>query len=248
MKTALITGGSSGIGFELAKLFIKDSYSVILIANDEQKLAKAAEKLKGDVQVFAVDLSWPQAAKEVHERYKGKIDVLVNNAGFGTCGAFEKTSLAQEEDMITVNITAVVQLTKYFLPTLHKRKGRILNVSSTAAYQPGPYMTVYYATKAFVSSFSEALRYELRESGVSVTTLSPGATKTGFAKRAKVNKSRLFAQTRSAAEVATAGYKGLMRGKRVVIPGSKNKLLSIVAGLVPRTLATTVAARLNRKK
>jgi uncharacterized protein len=248
-KTALITGASGGIGLELAKLFAKDQYDLVLVARDQQRLEALAQELSKEhgiqTQVIALDLGSEDAAKKVHEqvRVAGRsIDVLVNNAGFGLFGAFHETSWAKEQAMIQLNIVALTELTKLFLPQMVTRKsGRILNVASTAAFQPGPLMSVYYATKAYVLFFSEGIAEELKGTGVTVTALCPGPTKSGFQKLAEMESSKLVkGKIDSAESVAQLGYRALMAGKRVVIAGFKNKMLAQSIKFMPRAMVAKV--------
>jgi short-subunit dehydrogenase len=251
-STALITGASSGIGADLARLFAKDGYELVLVARSEGKLQALARELGVKTTVIAADLAKPNAASDVVARLGGiEIDALVNNAGVGVAGPFLETDLQAELDMIHVNVVALTQLTKLLLPPMVKRgRGRILNVASTAAFQPGPLMAVYYATKAYVLSFSEAIADELRKTGVTVTALCPGPTATGFAAAANVGETRLFTlmPPMSSAKVARAGYEAMKRGKRVVIPGLKNKLLAESVRISPRRLATTIVRKIQEKR
>ena len=253
-QTALITGASSGIGLELARLFAADGCNLILVARSADKLGLLAAALKGQhkIEAFAVpiDLTEPGAPEELFRVLDEQgigVDVLVNNAGFGTHGLFADSDLHAELQMIQVNVTALVHLTRLFLPNmLMNRTGRILNVASTAAFQPGPYMAGYYASKAFVLSFSEAIDAELQGSGVTVTALCPGPTDTGFQKRAGMEATPLFkANTMTSADVARIGYRAMLKGRRVVITGSKNKLLAFSTRLAPRKLVTAIAKKLN---
>ena len=254
-NTALITGASSGIGLELANLFARDGNDLVLVARNEGRLRQLASQLEGEfgiaTRVLATDLAKPHAAQElvmtlnVHEV---TIDALVNNAGFGLSGPFVTTDLDKELEMIQVNIVALTELTKLLLPGMvARRSGRILNLASTAAFQPGPLMAVYYATKAYVLSFSEAIADELRDSGVTVTALCPGPTDTGFAVAARLESSRLFnmAKPMSSAAVARVGYEAMKRGKRVVIPGMRNKLLAQSIRVTPRRMVTTFVRKLQ---
>ena len=254
-ETALITGASSGIGLELARLFAKDGCDVVLVARSEGKLRELAAELERDcgvtAHVIALDLGRPNAAEELVQRLPCAIDVLVNNAGFGVAGPFVETDLAKELEMIQVNVVALTQLTKLLLPPMvARRRGRVLNVASTAAFQPGPLMAVYYATKAYVLSFSEAIADELRHSGVTVTALCPGPTETGFAAVADMTQSRLFnvAKPMGSAAVARAGYAAMRRGKRVAIPGMKNKLLTQSVRVSPRRLVTAIVRKLQESR
>jgi short-subunit dehydrogenase len=192
MPTALITGASAGIGLELARVFAKHGYGLALVARNQKRLEEIAAELKpAAVQVIAMDLSLPDAPQELH-RLVPKVDVLVNNAGFGVYGKFAANSLPEELNMMQLNMTALVILTKLYLAgMLAARSGRIMNVASTAAFQPGPLMAIYYATKAFVLSFSEAIANELEGTGVTVTALCPGPTATEFQERGKMQNSGL---------------------------------------------------------
>ena len=241
--TALVTGGSGGIGLELAKVLARNGFDLVLVARNRDTLEAAAGQLEGkfDVRahVFAADLRLPDAPQAIFDFLHNEnidIDVLVNNAGIGLGGEFADTKLQRELDMIQVNIAALTHLTKLFLPPMIKRKsGRVLNVASTAAFQPGPLMAVYYATKAYVLSFSGALSEELRNSGVTVTALCPGPTHTDFADAAKMTNSRLFNTfgVADAADVAQYGFDAMMHGKRLAIPGIKNKILAQANRIAP---------------
>ena len=254
MPTALITGASSGIGLDLAHLFAQDGHDVVLVARCEEKLRELAKELEAKhkvaAHVIAVDLAHPDTPRQIFERAPA-IDFLVNNAGFGTSGKFAETDLAAELEMIQVNVTALTHLTKLFLaPMLQRGRGRILNVASTAAFQPGPLMAVYYATKAFVLSFSEAVAEELRGTGVTVTALCPGPVATGFQKTANLGSETLLRLMRpvSSMSVARTAYRALMRGQRVIIPGLKNKIGVQSIRVTPRTLATKVIKALQERR
>jgi uncharacterized protein len=251
-KTALITGASGGIGYELTLLFANDGFDCILVARSQDKLKELATRLEGEFQVrtlvLAKDLARPSAVDEIYEEVTAasmNVDVLVNNAGFPVFGLFHETDLQTELEMLQVNVVALTALTKLFLkPMVARRDGRILNLGSTAGFVPGPLMAVYYASKAYVLSFSEALANELEGTGVSVTCLCPGATRTGFQKRGALEDSRLVqGQIADAASVARTGYEGLMARKRVVIPGFTNKLVPWVVRLSPRGMVARVVRR-----
>jgi short-subunit dehydrogenase len=187
----------------------------------------------------------PSASKEIYDWVQKQSlnpGILVNNAGYGASGRFAETDIKSEIEMMQVNMISLVELTKYFLQDMiEKKKGRILNVASTAAFAPGPLMSIYYATKAFVLSFSEALSNELKGTGITVTALCPGPTRTGFQERANLEKSRLFSlKVMNARTVALKGYKGLMKGKAIVIPGLFNKLLILSVRLSPRTMVAKI--------
>ncbi len=255
-KTALITGASGGIGYELALLFARDGYDCILVARSQDKLKELAERLESEHRVktlvLAKDLSKASAVDEIYEEVTAAsmhVDVLVNNAGFPVFGLFNETNLEVELEMLQVNVIALTALTKLFLKGMvERRAGRILNLASTAAFLPGPLMAVYYASKAYVLSFSQALSNELRGTGVTVTALSPGPTRTGFQKRGVMEDSRLVqGQIADAASVALAGYRGLMAGKTIVIPGFTNKLIPWVVRLSPRSVVTRVVHRMQER-
>jgi short-subunit dehydrogenase len=256
-KYALITGGSSGIGLELAKLFVQDRYHVILVARNADQLEEAAMVLRNtygaEVRTLPKDLSNPLAAHDIVQELDRdgiEIDVLVNNAGFGGYGYFWERDLHTDMDMIQVNISTLVQLSRLLLPQMIKRgSGRILNVASTAAFMPGPLMSVYFATKAFVLSISQALAEELRGTGVTVTVLCPGPTRTKFDERANVANTALFnnPSVMSAESVARTGYRALMKGKSTVVAGAGNKLLTFATRFIPRSVAASLARKVQEK-
>jgi uncharacterized protein len=250
--TALITGASGGIGAELAKLCAAGGHDVILVARGKDALEELAASLHEahgvGARVLAADLADPAAPRAIREQVGGAgVDILVNNAGFGLRGAFAETDWAAEARMIQVNIAALAHLTKLFLPDMIRRgAGRILNVGSTAGMVPGPLMAVYYASKAFVNSFSEALANEVKGTGVTVTLLCPGPTRTRFGAVAGANGTRLFTgSSMSAAEVAREGYQAMMRGRRAVIAGTRNRWMMAGTRLAPRAAVAGVVRRLN---
>jgi uncharacterized protein len=245
-KTALITGATSGLGYEFVKLFADNGYNLVLIARNEQKLEEMKHTFKSiDVKVISKDLSVPGAAKEIFNEVEEMgitIEVLVNNAGFGLMGEFHELDIKKQVEMIQLNIIALTELTYYFLPEMkHRNSGRIMNVASTAAFQPGPLMAVYYATKGFVLSFSEALVEELKGNNVTVTTLCPGATKTNFGSVASVEGTKMFSRAMDSNIVAKQGYDALMSGKRVIVTGGLNKAGAIGAKFMPRSWAAKIA-------
>ncbi len=243
---ALITGATAGIGWELAQLAARDGTPLILVARDatrlQQRKAELEDRWSVPVHVIPHDLSREGAAQalfDVVQENHWPVDTLVNNAGFGTIGEFLESELARDQAMVRVNVLAVVELCKLFGWAFREQGGgRILNVASTAAYIPGPRMAVYYATKAFVLSFSEALYYEFKPYGITVTALVPGPTRTEFQARAGMKNVKLtkFLVMMNAAEVARAGWQGLKKGKRVVIPGIFNKLSVYSTRLMPRAV------------
>jgi len=234
----------------LARLFARDGYELVLVARGEAKL----RELGLPATIIAADLTDPAAPQRIIDELRAKsidVDVLVNNAGVGVAGAFVETDLQSELAMIQLNVVALTHLTKLLLPGMvARRRGHVLNVASTAAFQPGPLMAVYYATKAYVLSFSEAIAEELRDSGVTVTALCPGPTETGFAAAAKMGGTRLFTMTRPADSraVAEAGYEAMKRGRRVVIPGLKNKLLAQSVRVSPRRLVATIVRKMQEER
>jgi short-subunit dehydrogenase len=256
MSTVLITGASGGIGYELAKLFARDRHNLVLVARNADKLAQVATELQMHgvtVKTVALDLTEPHAPKFLFDQLQREglaVDILINNAGFGTFGEFVRTPEAEILGQISLNIAALTELTRLFLPSMIARhSGRIMNVASTAGFQPGPLMAVYYATKAYVISFSEAIANELHGSGVTVTCFCPGATHTGFAQRAGINFSRLFKHlgAMSAEKVALDGYRGVMEGRTMVISGAHNWVVAQSTRFAPRKMVTAVSRWIMEK-
>ncbi|MGB8580589.1 MAG: SDR family oxidoreductase [Candidatus Sulfotelmatobacter sp.] len=249
--TALITGASGGIGYELAKLFAGDHYNLVLAARSGDRLNHVACELREQfgvtVKTVTLDLAADQAVTMLFEQLKAEgltVDVLVNNAGFGVFGDFAEMAEQEVLGQIQLNVTALTHLTRLFLPAMIAgRQGKIMNVASTAAFQPGPLMAVYYATKAYVLSFSEALANEVAGTGVVVSCLCPGATDTNFQKRAGMENSRLFKKigAMNAEKVARDGYRGLMAGKTLVISGTRNWLVAESVRFAPRKLVTAIS-------
>lgn len=257
MGYALITGASAGLGSEFARLFVKDGYSVVLVARRKENLEKLKTELKTlnssvEILVHDIDLGVPDAGSALYHWIKSKnisLEFLINNAGFGDAGEFAKLELSQQLKMIDLNIRTLVELCHlYAKEMLNAKRGRILNVGSTAGFQPGPYMTTYYASKAFVNSFSEALGHELKGSGVTCTCLAPGPTHTEFAQVAGFGNSKLFKSkmVANSAEVAKAGYDAMLKGEAMCIPGAINNILAQSTRFVPRSLTKKIAGRLNR--
>jgi len=224
---ALITGASSGIGKEFAKIHAARGGDLVLVARSEDKLAELKQALASEhgvhVMTICKDLGQSEAAQAVYDQVKGagiEVDLLINNAGFGGRGKFHERSWQDDLAMINLNITALTALTRLLLPEFVLRgSGRVLNVSSTASLVPGPLQAVYYATKAYVTSFSNAIAEELKDTGVTVTNLMPGATESGFAQVADLGNTPLFSKTASAEDVAREGYDGMLAGKLDVIAG-----------------------------
>ncbi len=256
--TVLVTGASIGLGYELAKLFARDGHDLVLIARNKEKLDSVAAELTSEFgvesRVIVKDLSNPGAPGEIFQELKDAgVDVrfLINNAGFGSLGHFYERPLEEQLGMIQVNVTTLAHLTRLFLPNMVENKnGHVVNIASVAAYQPGPFMAVYYASKAFVVSFSEAVANELKGTGVYVTVVNPGPTLTEFHKRAGVESSTLFSRrmTMDAPTVARIAYKGIKNKKTVVTTGAKNKLLIFSNRLAPRSVVTNVARSLNEPR
>lgn len=244
-RTTLITGASGGIGAALAEVFAQNQHDCVLVARSQDKLEHLSHGLKirhgVNTYVLVKDLVKPETPQEIFDELSGKginIDILVNNAGFGTHGYFWEIPLQDELDELQVNIVALTRLTKLFVPGMIERGyGKVLNVSSMAAFQPGPLMAVYGASKAYVQSFSEAIANELNRTDVTVTALCPGFTKTSFQERAGMEHTRLTgARGMDAETVAKIGYEGLMHGQAVVIPGISNRLMAWLSRVSPRNL------------
>lgn len=253
-KTALITGASGGIGRDFALKFAREGYNVVIVARSEDKLRALADEIestyKVSAQVMAYDLTDPAAPGQIYEALAGTpVDVLVNNAGFATYGYFHELDLEGELGMIHLNITALTHLTRLFLPDMVARgSGGILNVASTAAFQPGPLMAVYYASKAFVLHFSEAIANEVKDKGVHVSALCPGPTESGFQQRAGMEDSKLVQNGLMTSEaVVEQGYNGLMRGQTVVIPGVQNKVMAASTRFVPRPMVTRLVRSMQER-
>lgn len=239
---ALITGGTSGIGFELAKLFAKDKYDLIIVARNEDELNQAAGELRKEgvkVITMSKDFFVSGAAFELYDEIKNlgiTVKVLVNDAGQGVYGKFVETDIQRELNIIQLNIGATVVLTKLFLKDMVKRNsGKILNVASIAGKVPGPYQAVYHGTKAFVHSFNEAVRNEIKDTDVILTSLLPGATDTDFFRKADMLDSKVVQEgdLGDPADVAKDGYEALMAGKDMVVSGFKNKVQVAVSNIIP---------------
>jgi short-subunit dehydrogenase len=219
--TVLLTGASSGIGLELAKLFAKDKYNMVLVSRSEQSLQDVSSELKalgaGEITIIEKDLSLPYAAAEIYDETKRlgiQIDILVNDAGLGSYGKFSETDIEREMDIIQINIGATVHLSKLYLKDmLSRNKGRILQLASIASYQPTPLLAVYAATKAFILSFSDAVSRELKDTNITITSLIPPPTDTDFFRKAGMEHTKAAQEPKDAGEVAKAGYEALMKGE-----------------------------------
>jgi short-subunit dehydrogenase len=256
-STALITGASSGIGLEFARIHAEKGGNTVIVARSEQKLIELKKELEekhsGQVHIVVEDLSIPGAAQRVFaatEELGLKVDTLINNAGFGGHGLFHKRELESDLAMIQVNISALTELTHLYLQGMVSRgEGKILNVSSTASFMPGPLQAVYYATKAFVTSFSEAIAEELKDSNVTVTALCPGAVKTGFVEAGDLEGVAIFDKAKSARSVAEIGYAAMEQGKLVAFNESTLKfLLTWIVPLLPRKLVLRLSRQAMEKE
>lgn len=253
MPAIVVTGASTGIGREFAHLCARDGFDVVLVARSQPQLESVAAEIRQQtlrsVLVIAKDLAQPGAAQDVFNRVLESgmpVEGLINNAGFGLLGRFWELDAQQQIDMLQLNVVALTELTRLFLPGfIERRRGRILNVASTAAFQPGPLMSVYYASKAYVVSFSAAVHNEAREFGVTVTALCPGATRTEFQNRAGLSGSRLFntGWVMDSATVARVGLRAMKRGKPLVIAGRMNALMAFLTRFAPLQLTASMARR-----
>jgi short-subunit dehydrogenase len=256
-KTALITGASSGIGLELARVFARHNHPLVLTSRDAGELLRIASEMKQEfnvpVHTIARDLEDPDAADDIASELAREgvpVHILVNNAGVGFLGPFWNSPLENDLSMLRVNIGAMVRLTKNFLPDMIRRgSGRILNTASVASFEPGPNLAVYHATKAFVLSLSEALATELEVTGITVTALCPGPTDTDFFPKAGMTDTRAFqqAQVMPPQEVAQKGYDAMMRGERVIVTGVTNKLSVFSRHLLPESAQARKNSRMYEK-
>ncbi len=256
-NVALVTGAASGLGLEFARLLAQDGYHLILADADREAMLREGEVLRAEFGITAdlhvLDLSAVGAAGRLWKEISGeRIDILINNAGFGLYGFFADTDWELEQSMLRLHVMTVTHLTKLVLEKMVEQgSGRILNVSSLAAFQPGPLMSVYYASKAYILSFSEALANELKGSGVTVTVLAPGWFRTNFqkttAENSGVEESRAKLHTATAGKVALKGYRAMMRGRVFVVPGIANKLMSMVPRVLPRRAMTAVIRRIQER-
>ncbi len=250
-KTALITGASGGLGESFAQIFAQQGYNLVLVARSEAKMKDIAQKLEAKyhvkIMVLAQDLSQPNSAEKIYNTVKDKdiqIDTLVNNAGFGKIGAFADEPLTTLTEMLNLNITTLTEMTSLFLPKMIERNsGKILNIASTASFQPLPNFGVYAASKAYVLHLTEALHYELQDTNISVTALCPGPVHTGFAKRANAENSILFKHAMTPRAVAEIGYKALINNKVYSVVGFKNKLMIYLSRLLPSRRITANIAK-----
>lgn len=254
-KTALVTGAASGLGFELALLLAKDDYDLILVDLDAEKLEDAKLQLLNvgavSIKLLVKDLSIINIANDIYKEIQSiPIDVLINNAGFGLFGAFCDTDWERESQMLNLHVFTTTHLVKLILPDMVKRRsGKVLNVSSLAAFQPGPMMALYYASKSYLLSFSQAISNELKGTGVSVTVLCPGPTKTAFQESVSENceDNKITFNMACPKNVAAYGYKAMHNGRVVAIPGIFNKFLSILPRMLTRNRATKIVRKIQDK-
>lgn len=254
-KTTLITGASSGIGMELAHVFAEKDHDLLITARREERLIELKQKLESNygiaVSVLPLDLAErdaPQALFDFAQQNNLTVDILINNAGVGDFGMFHKSDWDWQERMIDLNMKSLTHLTHLFLPLMTELdRAYIMNVASNAAFQPGPLMSVYYATKHYVLTFSEAIANELQDTGVTVTTLCPGPTKSEFQETASMQKSRLvnLMPLPDSRQVAEYGYNVLMNGKRVAVHGFMNKVFSVAVRLIPKRLVTSIVRKMQ---
>lgn len=256
-ETVLVTGASSGIGLELARCFAADKSNLVLIARNTAALEKLAAELRQEhgikVDILTADLAWSESAARIFSDLKGRgitVDVLVNNAGFGLHGTFVDLPLKRQLEIVSVNVSALVELTGLFLPGMIQRKrGGILNVGSVAGFVPGPHMAVYYASKAFVLSFSEALHEELRGTGIQITNLCPGPTESNFSQVARSHHTRKAqAKKMTSAAVAKIGHADFRRAAHISVPGVSNKVLATIPRVFPRAFVRRMVGNYNSLK
>ncbi len=254
-QTVLITGAASGFGKEFAKIFASEGYSLVLVDKDEAPLRQVAQMVQNngnEITTIVKDLAQMGAGQEIYNEVQGKtINILVNNAGFGQHGLFVETDWETESDIIHTNVIALAQLTKLFLKDMVARnEGRILQLGSIAAFAPGPNMSIYHATKAFVNHLSEALQYEIKDTNVTMTILAPGASDTNFFATADAENTRVYQDSKltPAEDVAQAGYKALMSGKRLEVVGFKNEMQVRMGNLMPDSWTAAMMSRLYEEK
>ncbi len=257
-KTAIITGASNGIGFEFAKILAMNKYDLILVARNESKLDEIKNNFNQTygvkVYVIACDLCQVGACENFYEQVRRRnldIDILINNAGIGDWGPFVDSNLEKQEQMLQLNVVALTKLTRLFLPGMvNRHHGRILNVASTAAFQPGPLMSVYFATKAYVLSFSRAIAHELKDTNVSVTCLCPGPTATNFQTTTFPQEIRLTHSQKlpTAKEIAEYGYKVMLRGQGIAVHGILNKLMALNVRFIPQWITLRFVSFMQQAK
>tara|TARA_Y100000768_G_C23983047_1_gene687034 strand:- start:2657 stop:3418 length:762 start_codon:yes stop_codon:yes gene_type:complete len=250
MKTAVVTGGASGIGLEFVKLLISDNYKVYVVDNSQENLSKLSSILNSKYfETILQDLSKTDSPEKLYKILKNKdIDVLINNAGFGTFGKFHKTDWEIEKDMINLHVLNTTHLTKLFLKDMVKKnEGKILNIASVAAFQPGPLMSLYYATKAYILHFTEAISNEVKDKNICISVLCPGQTKTNFQKNVSTKKNKIKFNTACPIKVAKYGYESLKRNVTVSVPGFWNNFIIFLGRLLPRSTSTNLVRYIQEK-
>ena len=250
MKTAVVTGGASGIGLEFVKLLISDNYKVYVVDNSQENLSKLSSILNSKYfETILQDLSKTDSPEKLYKILKNKdIDVLINNAGFGTFGKFHKTDWEIEKDMINLHVLNTTHLTKLFLKDMVKKnEGKILNIASVAAFQPGPLMSLYYATKAYILHFTEAISNEVKDKNICISVLCPGQTKTNFQKNVSTKKNKIKFNTACPKKVAKYGYESLKRNVTVSVPGFWNNFIIFLGRLLPRSTSTNLVRYIQEK-
>ena len=250
MKTSVVTGGASGIGLELVKLLIEDNYKVFIVDNNKNNLEQLKKSLNPKYFVgIKEDMSCLSSPKKIYKKLKNEnIDVLINSAGFGDYGKFHKTDWKKEEKMINLHVVNTTHLTKLFLKDMVKKNdGKIMNISSVAAFQPGPLMSLYYATKAYILHFTEAISNEVKDKNICISALCPGQTKTNFQTNVSSKKNQIMFNVSCPEKVAKYGYSALKANDTVIIPGDFNKFLVFLNRLLPRSVVTKIVRYIQEK-
>tara|TARA_B100000287_G_scaffold435620_1_gene505000 strand:- start:1729 stop:2490 length:762 start_codon:yes stop_codon:yes gene_type:complete len=250
MKTAIVTGGASGIGLEFVKLLVNDDYKVFVVDNSKENLNRLKSKFDPkNIETINQDLSKTDSPEKIYKNLKNKnIDVLINNAGFGTFGKFHNSDWKRDRDMINLHVLNTTHLTKLFLKDMVKKnEGKILNISSVAAFQPGPLMSLYYATKAFILHFTEAISNEVKDKNISISVLCPGQTSTNFQKNVSTKKNKIKFNTGCPIKVAKYGYDSLKKNTTVSVPGFWNKVIVLLVRILPRSTSTNLVRYIQEK-
>ena len=250
MKTSVVTGGASGIGLELVKLLIEDNYKVFIVDNNKENLKKLEKSINPKHFVgIREDMSSLSSPEKIYRKLKDEnIEVLINNAGFGDYGKFHTTDWKKEEKMINLHVVNTTHLTKLFLKDMVKKNdGKIMNISSVAAFQPGPLMSLYYATKAYILHFTEAIADEVKDKNICISVLCPGQTKTNFQKNVSSKKNKIMFNVSCPEKVAKYGYRALKANDTISIPGNFNKFLVFLNRLLPRSVVTKIVRYIQEK-
>ena len=250
MKTSVVTGGASGIGLELVKLLIEDNYKVFIVDNNKENLKKLEKSINPKHFVgIREDMSSLSSPQKIYKKLKDEnIEVLINNAGFGDYGKFHTTDWKKEEKMINLHVVNTTHLTKLFLKDMVKKNdGKIMNISSVAAFQPGPLMSLYYATKAYILHFTEAIADEVKDKNICISVLCPGQTKTNFQKNVSSKKNKIMFNVSCPEKVAKYGYRALKANDTISIPGNFNKFLVFLNRLLPRSVVTKIVRYIQEK-